>query len=209
MVQTQVHICRKAQVGRPGRLRTCRRHNALALYTWLMLTWMTGIRPVNESIQLASFDPHSAMLFVADKETDAYCASRLVWIPSLGRRQIEKYLESAERVSEEFDRDYPHELFFVQASGKRMPLTMSAIRRGLRAYPFRLNAQRHFLRTELRERGTPAQSVDALLGHGGNGHEPYARHSAFSGGQMARELQGPLQELIQTCGWVTLPGGRA
>ncbi|HEU0195598.1 MAG TPA: hypothetical protein VFQ88_00105 [Nevskiaceae bacterium] len=206
MVREQVALCRHATGGRPGLHRLRVRHNALTLYTWLMLHWLTGVRPVDESIQLAHYDAATGVLAVSDKDSDAYYASRVVWIPPIARQQIAAYLKSVDALSTRGGQTYPAELFFVdEQAGEAIALTVDAVRQRLVDYPYRLNAQRHFLRTNLRECGAPGQCVDALLGHGAAGQEPYAEHSAYSVRQLIHELEKPLTTLARRCGWVVIP----
>ena len=98
-------------------------------------------------------------------------------------------------------------LFLFDSNGEVAAISIKALRNVLpSSYPFRLNAQRHYLRTRLRELGVPAQTIDALLGHGAPGQEPYATHSCYSVQRMRREVEPALRSLSEKAGWVLLNG---
>ncbi len=205
MVAAQVAICRAACAGRPGPLRLRARHNAIALYTWLMLHWISGARAVDESIVLSNYDEDTGLLALSDKDTDEYYSARVAWLPTVARKQIKVYRASVKAMSEALKRTLPHTLFFINHDGETEPLTIARCRARLVHYPYRLNAQRHYIRTNLRELGVPAQAVDALLGHGALGQEPYVTQSAYCVRQMVVALEGPVQELVERCGWAVVP----
>jgi hypothetical protein len=64
-----------------------------------------------------------------------------------------------------------------------------------------MNAQRHFVRTRLIELDAQPASVDALLGHGGLGEEPYGPYSCFSFFDLKRTLCPKIVKLSEMVGW--------
>ncbi len=206
MVHEQIRICRETRVGRPNFKRQASRHNALALYTWLMLMWLSGARAVDDAINLSLYDSATGLLQLSDKDTDEYYASRLAWMPDVAQQQINVYLQHVELLTLDYPGTLPRQLFFIAENNNTLePLTLRRVRGKLDPdYPFPLNAQRHFLRTELRERGTPAECVDALLGHGSSGQEPYGTHTCYSARELITELREPLTRISDQCGWKVL-----
>ena len=98
-------------------------------------------------------------------------------------------------------------MYFLLSSGKWERVTVASMRRILGpTYPIRLNAQRHWMRTRLRELNAPVHAIDALLGHGALGQEPYAGYSAYSPGQLRDELKEPIRKLAGIAGWRVVRG---
>ncbi|MDN5874131.1 MAG: hypothetical protein L0H29_07080, partial [Sinobacteraceae bacterium] len=207
MVESQIESCQAALRGRRGSKRIRTAHNALAIYTYLMVAWHTGVRAVDVPVDLVQYDSATGFLGVSDKDTDDYYASRLAWLPPVAQKQVARYLSNVDTLSADAGLELAHGLglFLLDDAGKPVQFTMKVLRRLLVDYPFRLNAQRHYLRTRLRELHVPAQAVDALLGHGDPGQESYARHSCYSPEQMKREMGSALKKLSIQMGWRVLP----
>lgn len=210
MVPDLIAHCRSVLRGRRNEARCRLVHNAIALYTCLMVLWHSGMRAVTEPVELDLYEPATGALGASDKDNDTYYASRVVWLPALVQRQIEAYWQHLERLKEELPDSTASQgkgLFLFDANGEAAAISLKALRSVLPPnYPFRLNAQRHFLRTRLREMGVPAQTIDALLGHGAPGQEPYATHSCFSVQRMRRDIERALRVLTEKAGWVLLHG---
>lgn len=207
MVQGLGQQCSAALTGRRDGPRAHTAHNAIALYTCMLVMWHTGVRAVDEPIDLALYDPDSGYLGISDKDNDAYYASRVACLPKLARLQIGKYFDHLDTLSDslEVGPQWKRRLFFFDSKDVPVPLTLQRIASALVDYPFRLNAQRHYLRTRLRELEVPAQSVDALLGHGAPGQESYSHHSCLSAQQMGSDTAGALDQLSREAGWRLLP----
>jgi hypothetical protein len=62
------------------------------------------------------------------------------------------------------------------------------------------------MRTRLRELGVDGGAVDAWMGHGGIGREPYARHSAISPAALRDMVTPALERIWEELGWEVLPG---
>jgi len=210
MVPELIAYCRSKLRGRRSEARCRVVHNAIALYTCLMVLWHSGMRAVTDPVELDLYDPATGTLGASDKDNDSYYASRVVWLPPLVQRQIQAYWRHLDRLKAELPgstASMGKGLFLFDASGEVTAISIQALRNVLPAgYPFRLNAQRHYLRTRLRELEVPAQTIDALLGHGAPGQEPYATHSCFSVQRMRREVEPALRVLSENAGWVLLHG---
>lgn len=207
MVQQQMEICRNARTGRPGGERLRHAHNALTSYTLLMLIWHTGARAVDEMVDLTQYDPHSGFLGISDKDGDDYADARVAWLPEMVQDQIRAYQRCTQTLSRAHPLDFEPDgsLFYLSKTWAHEPLTLKNIRRHLKQYRFRLNSQRHYLRTRLRELDVPGQAVDALLGHGSRGHEPYAQYSAYSPARLKADIAPALEKLGQMAGWAVIP----
>lgn len=207
MVQQQMEICRNARTGRPGGERLRHAHNALTSYTLLMLIWHTGARAVDEMVDLTQYDPHSGFLGISDKDGDDYADARVAWLPEMVQDQIRAYQRCTQTLSRAHPLDFEPDgsLFYLSKTWAHEPLTLKNIRRHLKQYRFRLNSQRHYLRTRLRELEVPGQAVDALLGHGSRGHEPYAQYSAYSPARLKADIAPALEKLGQMAGWAVIP----
>lgn len=221
MVEAMINHCRTTLTGRRDKARTRQVHNALVAYTCQMVMWHTGIRAVTDPVELGLYDHASGMLSVSDKNTDSYYASRVVWVPPIAQRQIAAYLEHLV----EFKKSYKQSdkkpdkqvfenlasrgntLFFVDEDDAPTAVRVEILRQQVpQGHVYPMNAQRHYLRTRLRELGVPAQTIDALLGHGARGEEPYAKHSCYSAARLRSDLEMPLQHLSEQAGWTVLHG---
>jgi len=209
MVEALINHCRSTLRGRRDQARTRRVHNALVAYTCQMVMWHTGIRAVTDGVEIALYDRFTGMLGVSDKNTDSYYSSRVVWIPAIARSQIDAYLEHLAQFHQVFPElaGQGKRLYFVDEAGDAVPVRVETLKRlGPQTHVYRMNAQRHYLRTRLRELGVPAPSIDALLGHGAHGEEPYARHSCYSAVRLRHDIEAPLQQLSENAEWRVLHG---
>jgi hypothetical protein len=210
MVPDLIDYCRSMLRGRRSETRYRVVHNAIAMYTCLMVLWHSGMRAVTEPVELDLYDPATGVLGASDKDNDSYYASRVVWLLPLVQRQIQTYWRHLDRLKAELPdstASLGKGLFLFDSNGEVAAISLQALRNVLPpGYPFRLNAQRHYLRTRLRELGVPAQTIDALLGHGAPGQEPYATHSCYSVQRMRREVEPALRSLSEKAGWVLLHG---
>jgi hypothetical protein len=210
MVRQLLEQTRAVLRGRRGPARMVEVHNAIALYTVMMLLWHSGARAVNDPIELNLYDPSTGFLGLSDKDAGSHYASRVVWLPEIVQRQIASYWAHLRALREAIKGiDIPSEvdLFFLDTKGKNHPISQKALKAALGdTYPFRLNAQRHYHRTLLRELGVPGQVVDAHMGHGAMGQEPHGPHSCFSPQRLRFELGPALTKLSEFAGWQVLTG---
>jgi hypothetical protein len=210
MVTELLAHCRETLRGRRNTERVRKVHNVIASYTVLMVLWHSGSRAVNDPVDLALYDPSTGFLALSDKDTDAYYASRVVWLPEVVQRQIAAYkshLKALRTGTDGISVPAADTLFFYDAEGAPSTIDLGALKAALPAkYPYRLNAQRHYHRTMLKESRVFGQVIDAHLGHGAPGQEPYAVHSCFSPQRLQLELGPALTELSESAGWQVLNG---
>ncbi|MDX8396322.1 MAG: hypothetical protein R8K22_07915 [Mariprofundaceae bacterium] len=76
-------------------------------------------------------------------------------------------------------------------------------------FPFPINANRHYLRTELVERKCPTEIIDAFMGHWHRGREPWGQYSTLSPRGYANTIGPCLDGIIQENGWKAIEGIKA
>jgi len=93
-------------------------------------------------------------------------------------------------------------LFFLDEKGNSRSVTPSEVRKVVHEiFPFPINVNRHYLRTELVERGCIPDITDAFMGHAHRGREPWNQFSSLSPQGYAKEVGPKLIEIIRENGW--------
>lgn len=197
--------------GRRGVERSIEFHNAFTTYTTIFGMWSSALRAVRDPIEVELVDPLMGFLGVSEKDTDEYATSRVVPLTPVILEQLNGYARHREVFLETMDkfgiRLTPHTWLFYVEGKCAEPVTPKRLEERLaKDYPFPLNSQRHYLRTRLRENGVSGMFVDALLGHGAQGEEPYGRYSAISPRILRHAIEQPLQDLLKKIGWRVIPG---
>jgi hypothetical protein len=182
-------------------------HNALTAYVIRQIQWTTGIRAIRDPIEIHNYDPTTGFLRINDKDSNDQYGARVVWLLPGVQRQIGIYLDHVERAAKALGVDQQQLTFrFVQDNNQIPEVSNQAMVRYTPCeYPYSINAHRHYLRTRLRELGVDAGYVDAWLGHGGTGREPYARHSTMAPARLRRAMLPALKTIREELGWVILP----
>ncbi len=196
-------------------------HNAYTSYCLWMLLFATGYRAVRDPFHsLKEVDLRQGFVVISDKDGDDYFNSRLVWLPSLCLEQLACYRRHRQGLVERLwvmnpqtaghlREESPPLFFYLDTRGRFesvSPATLSNRSKAIFTLP--INANRHFLRTRLREKDVPGEIVDAFMGHWEHGQEPYGRYSSLSPMDYRRMLEAPLQEVLQESGWKVLGGLR-
>ena len=183
-------------------------HNVLTAYVVRQIQWMTGIRAVRDPIELDHFVRGSGFLGVIDKDSKDEYGARVVWLVEPVQRQIQAYLHRVELAtrsifgSPKFDAAFR----FISEQGSLQHADQQILVKYGPDYPYAPNSHRHYMRTRLRELGVDGGVVDAWMGHGGIGREPYARHSAISPAVMRDAVAPALGRIWDELGWEVLPG---
>ena len=185
-------------------------HNSLTAYVIREIQWMTGIRAVRDPIELALYAARSGFLGVIDKDSNDEYGARVVWLIEPVQQQIETYLHYVDSATRSIFGKVNREAAFRFIGDGPVILQVNQRRLGqhLPDYPFAPNSHRHYLRTRLREKGVDGGIVDAWMGHGGIGAEPYARHSAISPVVMRDAAEAALNSIWEELGWEVLPGSQ-
>lgn len=185
-------------------------HNLFTAYTVAMVLWGSGIRAVHDPIEWTLLTIDEGSLIVSDKDGDEYADSRVVSLPSCALKQLHVYRRHLEwlltKLSPVSHAACPDRIHFID-QGKTSLVTPKRLTEVWGdSFPFRASAQRHFLRTFLRERGAKAVMVDAWLGHGSYGEEAYGAYSCLSAFDVRAEILPLLETLMAECGWQIIEG---
>jgi len=214
-IRQVVDLLRKQTIelsrGRRNAERSIRFHNQLTAYTALMTMWTGGLRAIKDPIEVELIDPIQGLLAVSEKDSDNYTTSRVVPLPAVTLKQLLYYSEHKSALLAQADWlglcSMPQTwLFFIDEKKPAMVTPARLMDQVGLEYLLHPNSQRHYLRTRLRESGVPGSYVDALLGHGAAGEEPYGRYSCLSPAILGRYITPPLTELIEKMGWQPIHG---
>ena len=204
-------------------------HNDLTVYTVMMIGFATGYRAVRDPLlQSAEIDLSTGFAVISDKDDSDFYNSRIVWLPHLCIKQLEHYREHvrflrywlfqhnqnlffASRLQETTgrhgEREFPS-LFLIDRDAQKLTVRPLLLEQLLRKadYPLPLNANRHFLRSNLLAAGCPIEVIDAYMGHWERGMEPWGRFSGLSPLVYREVLAEYLVPLLEKCGWKEEPG---
>lgn len=209
-------------------------HNAFTAYTIMMLAFATGYRAVRDPFSsLTDIDSESEFLAISDKDGDDYFNSRVVWVPEVCQKQIAAYQNHRRALAEHLilltpdvarsllasDDDFAWPgarnqtarqapfLFFLGKDWQVKPVSPKTLAPEVGwCYELPLNANRHFLRTRLREAGVSGEIVDVFMGHWERGQEQHNRYSTLSPLAYKAALSGALTALMESAGWRSIVG---
>jgi integrase len=207
-------------------------HNAFTSYCVMLFSFSTGYRSVRDPFYSENeIDWDSEFVVISDKDSDDYYNSRIVWIPDLCQQQLHKYIAHRKAMSERLiflnpqlaerlkgdkispwsrDKKIEYQIpffFFLNEKAKDVKVSSTSLSEHLKwSYELPLNANRHYLRTHLRQLKVPAEIVDAYMGHWEEGQEPFGKYSTLSPLEFKKELKGKLEKLTTNAGWSLLEG---
>jgi len=207
-------------------------HNAYTAYCVMMIGFATGYRAVRDPFYSETeIDDETGFLVISDKDSDDYYNSRLVYLPKLCRNQITHYSEYKQLLAEKliltnpvlskelmepniltWSKTIPNNqvlpfFFFLKKFYKHQavkPLSMHEMTEWITDLP--LNANRHYLRTHLRELKVSGEFIDAFMGHWEYGQEPYGKYSSLSPLSYIETLKKPIEKLLNKAGWEEIKG---
>ncbi len=206
-------------------------HNIYTAYTVSLVGFATGYRAVTDPLfHDAEIDRVSGFAVISDKDRDDLYNSRIVWLPPVCLLQLDCYSRhlgvfrrwlfthnqdlffSSRKKSVSglrADRRTPS-LFFIDPEGKRLEVRPKHLESLLRLADYHLpaNANRHYLRTTLLERGCPPEILNAFMGHWETGLEAWGRYSGLSPNVYRSELERILVPMLKDDGWDAEPGLR-
>jgi len=217
-VSAMAEFLRKKPTGRLSEMLAW--HNCYTLWTVQMFMLTTGCRAIrNPLLSVEEFDPALSMGAMSDKDADDRHMSRLVCMPAMLKRQIEHYFLHCESLNrqligylpqdDEIDRWSCGFFLSISATGlRRDEIAPKAIFQQMEQVanylPHRINGYRKFLRTELAERGCPAEPLGAFMGHWLRGEEPQDAYSSFCPATYTRVLDEWITPLLKELGWSAL-----
>lgn len=190
-------------------------HNAYVLYTFLMITYCTGYRAVTSPfVTEEMYDPVTGFCVIRDKSSADFYHSRLVWLPDDCIEQLKNFEQHLEAIKKNSVFPIPDTtrkdgiFFFLSTDGRRETVRPSNLKIHLEKFGFYLpvNVSRHFIKSELQERGCSTEIVELLLGHWHLGQEGWAKTSALHPWDFKSELQRHLPPLLNRLGLVPLKG---
>jgi hypothetical protein len=214
ILKAQLYEHRRIPLSLAGILRY---HDAFLLYTWMFQSLHTTIRAVkrpNELYQrwMQSADTRRLTANLSDKQGRYRDKERLVGLAPALVQQYANYELHIDHVIRRLGiRDT-----WKKAEQEDLPLLVIGENLKLSAFrpkwaeeqlaarfaPLPANFHRAFLRTELLERGCPAEVVDAFLGHANAGESPFGRFSTFDFGLHLPTIESYLEPIHAAIGLV-------
>ena len=207
-----------------------RLHNVMTIYTVFLIGFATGYRAVHDPLlHSAEIDWQTGFAVISDKDDAEFHHARIVWLPAICLEQLARYRTHLTILR---DWSFRHNRKLFLASGKDdarsgRPQDRSgtdlfllndessnlAIRPTLLSelvgridYQLPLNANRHYLRTNLLASNCQTEVINAFMGHAEHGCEPWSRYSGLSPLAYKEELSRCLVPLLNEDGWLPLDG---
>ena len=193
-------------------------------YTAFLVAFSTGYRAIHAPIPFPDELDSNGFAIISDKDSEDRYKSRAVWIPPVCANQLKLFWSHQKKVAPQLKiinerfLNQPRRPSFdplswtVQFLGNNFdvhavgPTTLTSNLDQIFPLPF--NAARHYLRSNLLERGCPSEVIDAFMGHWERGMEPFGRFSGMSIQEYRDILINYLAPLLEEDGWITLPGWR-
>jgi hypothetical protein len=204
-------------------------HKELTIYTVMMLGFATGFRAVRDPLfQESEIDRTTGFGLISDKDSDDFYNARIIWLPQLCIRQLDNYQRHVKSLQHwlfnrnqdlffkvrrqgisgrSTSREFPA-LFLLNDSGDDLtvqPKLMEDLLAEIN-YHLPMNANRHYLRSNLIADNCPVEVVDAFMGHWERGQEPWCRYSGLSPSVYKEQLEKPLIRLLKRNAWVPEEG---
>ena len=201
-----------------------RLHNDITIYTVLMIGFATGYRATRDPLlQKAEMDRTTGFCVISDKDGDDLYHSRIIWLPDICFQQLDLYQEHLSHfenwlfmhnqdlffdsrqkdvIGRRLERETPS-LFFIQNDMHGLEVRPKWISKLMKVinYDLPVNANRHYLRTNLLYRGCPVEVINAFMGHWESGVEPWGMYSGLSPLVYRDELFTHLLYLMDDIGW--------
>lgn len=210
-------VLRKRPTGRLSNLLAWHNHYTLWVVQMFMLS--TGCRAIRNPLRFVDeFDPALGMGAMSDKDADDRHMSRLVCMPPMLQRQLQHYFKHCAAITRQLIGYLPKDEnniwsrgFFLSSSGsslRRLEIRPVVIHQQMAQVvgyiPHRVNAYRKFIRTELAERGCPAEVLAAFMGHWLRGEEPQDLYSSFCPSAYAAAVGEWIARLLKELGWTAI-----
>ncbi|MBD7976811.1 site-specific integrase [Pseudomonadaceae bacterium Sa2CUA2] len=191
-------------------------HNAYTLWVVQMFMLSTGCRAIRNPLRYVDeFDPLLGIGAIADKDSGDRHMSRLVCLPAMLHRQLVQYFAHCAAITKDFISSASLEeddrwsrgffLSFSESGTRRVEIRPATIYQHMEQvagyHPHRINAYRKFLRTELFERGCPAEALGAFMGHWLRGEEPQDNYASFCPVAYAEVIGEWITHLLESLGW--------
>lgn len=199
------------------------RHNYVALYTSMLISFGTGYRAIHDpSFREMEIDPQWGLGVIADKGSADY-RTRYVYLAPVVLDQITYYREHMQvmyarlgvvnpslfsLVKANDCEGVPLNLFWLAGDVEPLELlTPGKVRKILRDefdYAIPVNAGRHYLKYHLIKAGCSPELVEAQLGHWEAGQEPWGPFSNLDLLDFTRQMGEYIPKLLECSGWRVL-----
>lgn len=201
-------------------------HNHFAIYTTLFIAFATGYRAIQDpSFKEEEIDQGTGLAMISDKDNDDYYNCRKVWIADACLEQISNYRSHLvalfdflgptsppiyNLIKDHSSSGRPLKLFFLTQNLEKAEV----LRPGLLGdilfshydYDLPINANRHYLKTELLASGCSPEILEAFLGHWELGQEPWNGLSNLSPQVFRTQIKKHLRPLLKRDGWRAIKG---
>lgn len=196
-----------------------RYHDAYLLFTWLMQSLHTSVRPISRPNGIYAFwnaatETHP-WVGLSEKDNRYSGKARPVRLAPLLEAQFAHYQQHLRALANRLGLSYKLRaqtqedlpLFVVADGGKIEVLRPKWIETQLRKRyaPLPANFHRAFLRTELLERGCGPETVDAFMGHANVGEAPFSRYATFDYGLFWPSIENALRSIHEELGLEAIP----
>lgn len=209
-------------------------HNAFTSYCVVFLKFVSGYRDVADPLfSITDFYPKHELLVISDKDDRYRSKSRVVYLPKLFSDQLTEYSahclhlilhltiinpQLAQAIQTQTSQSptfktptnspqIPFFFFLNENNGKQQRVTPGTLKKQIQwSYELPANANRHFLRTRLRELGVPGEIVDAYMGHWEYGQEPFGKFSTLSPSSFKKMISPAIDKICKEVGWKTIHG---
>ncbi len=187
-------------------------HNLYTAYNIAMLMFCTGYRSIRDPLpRLSHLSLSRGVIVIADKTNDHQSNARFLPLPPIMVEQLRAYLKHRHAVLSRLQlylgQDWDTPFLFLDTHGNPKQVTPTRLENHLQ-WPQSppLNINRHYLHTQLKERGCSAELVDACMGHWDMGQEPWAKHSTFCPRQYRQHITSRVEDMMQEQGWKVIEG---
>jgi hypothetical protein len=199
-------------------------HNDITFYTVLLIGFATGYRSIRDPLlQKAEMDRSTGFGVISDKDGDDLYHSRIIWLPELCFKQLVNYQEHLSHledwlfahnqdlffasrrddvVGRQICRETPS-LFFIKKDLSALDIMPNQMKKFMKRLDYYLpvNANRHYLRSNLLKRKCPIEVINAFMGHWIPGVEPWGMYSGMSPLDYRRKLRPKLLKMLKIDGW--------
>jgi integrase len=205
------------------------KHNYMAMYTWTLLHFATGHRPIQDPFcYFRDIDLENGMVLVSDKVTSERHHNRLIFLPDMAIQQLEAYITHLTRLARSVGQlsgtqgQVLKNAVINMLSGEnvqKLPFlfllddldnpTVSITRENQELFwsqfgEIPLNSGRSVLATELVSRKVPAPLVELILGHLSYIHHPWGSNSEHRPVEDGRYLSEQINDLLHDLGMKVL-----
>lgn len=193
-------------------------HNYYTVYCVALLGIATGIRAIgNPFPDPEHCDPKTGFALVRDKDGNDGYNTRIIWLPKPVRQQLLYYRDHRRAVISLIQwpenslraESQPYPMFLLNPSAKKSRSEFglpAQLRPGKLTelvgdfFYLPMNFDRHFLRSNLLERGVSIEALDMFMGHWHLGTEPWGRFSTYSMRDHKDQIRGPITDLLNEIG---------